>query len=113
MDKEPKLPTPQIEPEKVADAILKAATKHERDVKVGATAVLNTMTAKLAPSLGDKMTAKQADRQQFEQPPVNPEGALYKAGGTGHVHGPGGDKDQPDPVLMEESKGPAGARTTR
>lgn len=114
MDQEAKLPTPQIDPEKVADAILKAAVKPERDVKVGSTAVINTLTAKLAPGLGDKMTAKQADRQQFERPPVNPEGALYQAGGTGHVHGPGGKKDQPDEArLMEESRGPAGARTTR
>lgn len=114
MDQEPKLPTPQIDPEKVADAILKAAVKPQRDVKVGSTAVLNTLTAKLAPGLGDKMTAMQADRQQFERPPVNPEGALYKAGGTGHVHGPGGDKDQPDETrLMEESRGPAGTRSTR
>lgn len=114
MEQEAKLPTPQIDPEKVADAILKAAVKPKRDVKVGATAHLNTMTAKLAPSLGDKMSAMQADRQQFERPPVNPEGALYQAGGTGHVHGPGGKKDQPDEArLMEESRGPAGARTTR
>ncbi len=115
MDKEAKLPTPQIEPEKVAEAILKAAIKHERDVKVGAGAVLNTTIGKIAPSLGDKMTAKQADRQQFERPPVNPEGALHKAGAAGHIHGPGGDKDEPDEArLMEESRGPAETtRTTR
>jgi len=114
MDQEPKLPTPQIDPEKVAEAILSAAVKPQRDVKVGTTAHLNTLTAKLAPSLGDKMSAMQADRQQLNRPPVNPEGALHKAGGTGHVHGPGGDKDQPDEArLMEESKGPGGARSTR
>jgi NADP-dependent 3-hydroxy acid dehydrogenase YdfG len=115
MDQEPKLPTPQIDPEKVADAILKAAVKPQRDVKVGSTAHLNTLTAKLAPSLGDKMSAVQADRQQFERPPLNPEGALYQAGGTGHVHGAGGDKDQPDEArLVEESRGPArGSRTGR
>jgi NADP-dependent 3-hydroxy acid dehydrogenase YdfG len=115
MDQEPKLPTPQIDPEKVADAILKAAVKPQRDVKVGSTAVLNTLTAKLAPSLGDKMTALQADRQQFERPPLNPEGALYQAGGTGHTHGAGGDKNDPDEArLVEESIGPQGSsRTTR
>ena len=111
MDKEAKLPTPQIDPEKVAEAILKAAVKPERDVKVGATAVINTLTAKLAPGLGDKMSAKQADRQQLDRPPVNPEGALYKAGGTGHIHGPGGDEKDPDEArLMEESRGPRAAR---
>ncbi len=114
MDQEPKLPTPQIDPEKVAEAILSAAVKPQRDVKVGSTAHLNTLTAKLAPSLGDKMSAMQADRQQFERPPLNPEGALYEAGGTGHTHGAGGKKDQPNEArLREESRGPAGARTPR
>jgi hypothetical protein len=43
---------------------------------------------------------------------VNPEGAL-KAGGTGHVHGPGGDKTGDEERILEESKGPAGTRSTR
>jgi len=113
MDKEPKLPTPQIDPEKVADAILKAAVKPERDVKVGATAVLNTLTAKLAPSLGDKMSAMQADRQQFDRPPLNPEGALYEAGGTGHIHGPGGSDAGDEGRLHNESRGPVETYATR
>jgi short-subunit dehydrogenase len=114
MDQEAKLPTPQIDPEKVAKAILEAAVKPHRDIKVGLPAHLDIAAFKLAPPLADKMAAKQADRQHFERPPLNPEGALHKAGGTGHVHGPGGDKDQPDEArLMEESKGPAGGRTTR
>ncbi|HEV7786455.1 MAG TPA: SDR family NAD(P)-dependent oxidoreductase, partial [Thermoanaerobaculia bacterium] len=90
MNQEAKLPTPQIDPQKVADAILKAATKHERDVKVGAGAVLNTTLGKIAPELGDKMSAKQADRQQYNEPPRNPEGTLYKAGEGGKIHGSGG-----------------------
>jgi NADP-dependent 3-hydroxy acid dehydrogenase YdfG len=114
MDKEAKLPTPQIDPEKVADAILEAAVKPHRDIKVGLKAHLDIAAFKLAPSLADKMTAKEADRQQFERAPVNSEGALHKAGGTGHVYGPGGDKDHPDEArLMEESMGPRGARSTR
>jgi short-subunit dehydrogenase len=90
MNQEAKLPTPQIDPQKVADAILKAATQHERDVKVGAGAVLNTTLGKIAPGLGDKMSAKQADRQQYNEPPRNPEGTLYKAGEGGRIHGSGG-----------------------
>jgi NADP-dependent 3-hydroxy acid dehydrogenase YdfG len=113
MDQEPKLPTPQIDPEKVADAILKAAVKPQRDVKVGAMSVLNTMTAKLAPSLGDKMSAMQADRQQFDRPPLNPEGALYKAGGTGNIHGPGSSDTGDEERLRAESKGPVEAYATR
>jgi len=108
MDQEPKLPTPQIDPAKVADAILEAAVKPKRDVKVGAGAHLNTMVSKLAPSLGDKMSALQADRQQFEHPPVNPQGALHQAGGTGHIHGAGGSKTADEEKILQESKGPAG-----
>jgi short-subunit dehydrogenase len=87
MDKEPKLPTPQIPPEKVAQAILTAAHKHERDIKVGAGSKLNTMMAKFAPRLGDKMSAKQAERQQRDEPPRDPEGTLNKAGESGRAHG--------------------------
>jgi short-subunit dehydrogenase len=90
MDREPKLPTPQIEPEDVAKAILKAAVDGGRDIKVGTMAKLNTMTAKLAPSLGDKISAKQADRQQYDEPPRDPEGTLYRPGQSGRVHGEGG-----------------------
>jgi len=89
MDREPKLPDPMIEPEKVAEAILKAAVEGGRDVKVGAMSVLNTTMAKIAPSLGDKMSAKQADRQQKPEAPRNPEGSLYEASGSGRVHGEG------------------------
>jgi len=89
MDKEPKLPTPMIDPEKVAEAILKAATKPERDVKVGVMAKMNTAMGKIAPSLGDKMSAMQADRQQRDQAPRDPEGTLYKPGEAGRTHGYG------------------------
>lgn len=105
LEVEPKLPTPMIDPEDVAEAILKAATKPERDVKVGTTSKLNTTVAKIAPGLGDKISAKQADRQKTDVPPRNPEGTLYKAGETGQTHGFGPDKE-PEEVLEE-------ARSTR
>ena len=53
MDKEPKLPTPMIDPEQVAEAILKAAVSGGRDVKVGAMAVMNTVLSKFLPSVAD------------------------------------------------------------
>lgn len=87
MDKEPKLPTPMINPEQVAEAILKAATKGGRDVKVGMMAVINTTASKLLPSLGDRMAAMQVDRQQRDEPPRNPEGTLYQAGHAGRIYG--------------------------
>jgi short-subunit dehydrogenase len=87
MDEEPKLPTPQIDPEDVAEAILKAAEKGGRDITVGAMSKLDTLTAKIAPSLGDRMSAMQADRQQRDEPPRDPQGALHRAGEGGQVHG--------------------------
>ena len=87
MDKEPKLPTPMIDPQRVAEAILKAATEGGRDVKVGFMAVVNTSAAKFVPSLGDRMAALQAGRQQEDAPPRNPEGTLYKAGHAGRIYG--------------------------
>jgi short-subunit dehydrogenase len=90
MSSEPKLPTPQIDPQDVAEAILKAATEGGRDVKVGAMATLNTAMAKVAPSLGDKMAARQAGRQQRDEPPRHPEGTLYRPGESGRTHGSSG-----------------------
>src|SRR5690606_829050 len=90
MDEEPKLPTPQIDPTTVAEAILEAATTPTRAKKVGLMAKVNTTTAKAFPALGDRMAAKQADRQQYAEPPRHPEGTLYRAGESGQTHGSGG-----------------------
>jgi short-subunit dehydrogenase len=87
MDREPKLPTPMIDPLQVAEAILKAATEGGRDVKVGSMAVLNTTIAKVLPGLGDKIAALQARRQQVDMAPLDPAGTLYQAGGSGKVRG--------------------------
>ena len=88
MDREPKLPTPQIDPKRVADAILNAATRPTRDVKVGLMSKINTTMAKIAPALGEKIAAKQADRQQYDQPPSrDPEGGLWRASGGGDIYG--------------------------
>jgi short-subunit dehydrogenase len=89
MNREPKLPTPQIDPEQVADAIIDAACSQKRDVRVGGTAVVNTLVAKVAPGLGDKMFAKQAGRQQYDEPPRNPAGTLYQPGEAGQIRGAG------------------------
>lgn len=94
MDQEPKLPTPMIEPQQVADAILDAAVTPTRSKKVGVMAKVNTLVAKLIPSMGDKMAAKQVDRQQYDEPPRNPDGALYQPSEAtrvaGQTHGTGG-----------------------
>ncbi|HEV7504297.1 MAG TPA: SDR family oxidoreductase [Thermoanaerobaculia bacterium] len=114
MNQEAKLPSPKIDPQKVADAILKAATHHERDVKVGAGAVLDTTLGKIAPGLGDKMAAKQADRQQYNEPPRNPEGTLYKAGEGGQIHGSGGKgENQEEMEEVGAGRGSSGKSSAR
>lgn len=87
MDREPKLPTPQIDPHKVADAIIDAATKGGRDIKVGAMSKMNTWMANLLPRLGDRMSAMQAKRQQKDERPRNPEGTLFEPGYSGRTYG--------------------------
>ena len=87
MAEEPKLPSPQIDPEDVAHAILKACQEPQRDVKVGGTAVFKTAMAKLAPGLSDKMATKVVDQQKSDEPPRNPEGTLYEPGESGQTRG--------------------------
>lgn len=85
-----KLPTPMIDPEDVAEAILKAAEEGGRDITVGAMAKVDTTVSKLMPSLGDRMAKMQADRQQRDEPARDRQGTLNRAGEGGEVHGRGG-----------------------
>lgn len=92
-DKEPKLPDPMDDPQDVADAILDAAVTPTRSKKVGALSKVNTLVAKVAPGLGDKMAAKQVDRQHYDERPRDPDGSLNKPSETGgQVYGSGGVK---------------------
>ena len=90
MPREPKLPTPQIDPEDVAEAILETAVDPTRSRKVGVMAKVNTAMAKAVPGLADRTAARQADRQQYAEPPRDPAGTLYTAGESGRIHGTGG-----------------------
>jgi short-subunit dehydrogenase len=94
MSQEPKLPTPMIEAAQVADAILAAAEKPTRHTKVGMMSKVNTAISHLMPSMGDKMAAKQAGRQQYDERPRNPDGALHQPSErttvVGRTDGPGG-----------------------
>lgn len=97
MDQEAALPTPMIDPKRVAKAILAAAAKPTRQKKVGVTAKLNTATAKLAPAVADYASAKRTSELHHDEPPRHPEGALYEAsedatGVAGETHGTGGQK---------------------
>ena len=77
-DQRAKLPTPMIEVEKVADAILDAATKPAMEKKVGAMSTINTNLAKLFPPLFDKLAQGQADRQHYDEPTRDGQGALHR-----------------------------------
>lgn len=81
------LPHPQIEPEKVADAILNAAVSPERDVKVGFGSHLNTNMANVAPRVAGFMAKKLAPSQIGDQPDPHPQGSLYAPAINGDKHG--------------------------
>jgi len=87
LDREPKLPSPQIEPRHVAQAILRAAERPERAVKVGAMAKLNTTAWQLTPALAERVATSYIDKQNYDSPPIAPEGTLYQAGETGRPRG--------------------------
>src|SRR3954466_1000162 len=93
MDKEPALPNPMIDPQRVAEAILSAAQKPQPAVKVGAMSKMNTFIAKAAPGLGEWLASKQVGQFKGQEAPRNPDGALYcpseTAGDSGRIHGEG------------------------
>jgi short-subunit dehydrogenase len=92
MGREPALPTPLDDPLHVAEAILNAATDEKCAIKVSGSAKMNVAMAKFVPALADRMAAKQMERQQYDEPPRDPEGTLYVAGGEGNAYGSGGKR---------------------
>lgn len=96
MDKEPKLPDSMIQPEVVADAILKAAVSPTRSKKVGTKATVDTLMAKLLPGWTDLLSSQLANQQQYDEPPRNAEGILWKSSEAcetaGRTHGAGGKR---------------------
>ncbi len=92
MDKEPALPTPLDDPFHVAEKILEAATSEKRAIRVSAMAKMNVALAKFAPAIGERMAAKQMDRQQYDEAPRNPSGSLHAPSNAGRVYGSGGKR---------------------
>jgi short-subunit dehydrogenase len=90
LDRQPKLPSPQLDPHRVADAILQAATTPTRDTKVGVIASLDTAVGKMAPALADRLSVLQVPRQQRDEAARDPQGNLFRACGNGIVYGRGG-----------------------
>ena len=107
MSLEPKLPTPMIEPEKVASAILDAATDPTDSTKVGAMSVLNTTDGEVMPSLGEAMAKMQIGRQQRAEPPHSREGMLYRGGEAGRVRGRGNENAAPTSEARQANLRPA------
>lgn len=87
MDHEPQLPSPMIDPQKVAEAILDAATSGGRDIKVGTLAKANTAFFKFLPKLGDEVASTQTNRLQRRSSPISPAGTLYQPGRDGRIYG--------------------------
>jgi len=104
MAQAPKLPTPMMNTEKVAMAILDAAHDPTRSVRVGATSVINTALAKLVPGLGDRLAAKQIGRQQRQEGAIDGarHGTLYVAGESGEIKGVG-DANAANPAQARAS----------
>ena len=76
----------------MADAILGAAEKPTRAVKVGVMSKVNTFVAKNMPAIGERMAAKQEKNLKRDEPPRDREGALYTpsehtAAQAGQIHG--------------------------
>jgi len=92
MDQEPALPTPLDDPFHVAETTLNAIGTGKRAIKVSGMAKLNTLLAKFAPAIGDRMAAMQVERQQYDEAPREPSGTLYHPGGGGETHGSGGTR---------------------
>ncbi|QOY94193.1 SDR family NAD(P)-dependent oxidoreductase [Massilia sp. UMI-21] len=88
MEREPKLPAPQVDPHEVAAAILHAAVVPMRTLRVGVMAGLDVMMEKIAPGLVDRLAVFQVPRQQRDIPPRNPDGALYASRANGRIYGP-------------------------
>lgn len=88
MAQEPKLPSPIYQPSEVAHAILYAATHAKRDVYIGGSAKVMGTMARMAPHLMDKVAEPMMMKGQVrDEPPRNPEGALYQPGFGGHMRG--------------------------
>lgn len=87
MDNEANLPSPMIDPKEVAEAILSAAVKPTRDVRVGAMAKVNTFVSKNLPGVADRMSAKQVENLQRDEPARHREGTLTNPGESGRTHG--------------------------
>lgn len=105
MDVEPTHQPPVYAPDVVARAILDAAQRPQRNVKVGGSAKVFTMTETLAPSLGDRFKEKTSfTGSRSDEPPRHADTLHAPRAGDGRERG-----DYPGHV-MESSAYTAAAR---
>ncbi len=76
----------------MADKILEAATTGKRNIIVSRSAKMNVLMAKFAPKVADRMGQQYFEKQQYEEPPRDPSGTLYKPGHSGRTYGSGGQR---------------------
>jgi short-subunit dehydrogenase len=108
LSQEPKLPTPMIEPEKVASAILDAAVDPVHHIKVGTMSKLNTTMSALMPRIAERMAKSYMGKQQRDEPPKHGlQGSLYKASEDGRTHGRGNENAADQKQAMESNVRPA------
>lgn len=93
-DREPKLPSPQDDPEHVAEAILAACETPTREKKVSTSASLNATLARVAGGVAEFLGAKRVSDMHYDEPPRNPQGTLHQSseatGTAGQACGTGG-----------------------
>jgi short-subunit dehydrogenase len=96
--REPKLPTPQDDPEHVAAAILHAAETPTREKKVSPSAFLNATLAKVAGGVAEFLGGKRVGDMHYDEPPRNPAGTLHQpseaTGVVGRTRGTGGKQPE-------------------
>ena len=87
-ENEPKIPPPVYDPKEVAYALLHAATHPRRQIYVGGAAKMMSTLYKHVPEAVDWFNKKVMTRQQLRnEPPRNPQGALYQSSNEGNVDG--------------------------
>ncbi|GEP09079.1 SDR family oxidoreductase [Methylobacterium gnaphalii] len=87
MDREPTLPPPIYRPEVVAEAILHAAVRPQRDIFVGGSGKALVAMKEFAPGAFDLLAPAIIALQKRAKPPRRPEGALHAATEAGETHG--------------------------
>ena len=107
LTQEPKLPSPMIEPEQVASAILDAAVDPVHHVKVGAMSKLNTAMSAIMPTIAERMAKSYMGRQQRDEPPRHGlQGSLYQASEDGRTHGRGNENAADQKEAMQSNLRP-------